>query len=56
MPFTSNAHSSFKLVKARLGEGLKTRSVTADRDVALTLPETGRPDIEWEDEAGTAGR
>jgi hypothetical protein len=55
-PFTSNAHSSFKLTKAKVGEGLKTRSVTAAGDVVPSLPETGRPDDKWRDEAGTAGR
>ena len=54
-PFTSNVHSSFKLVKAEVGEGLKTLSVTAAGEVAPALPETGRPVDEW-NEAGAAGR
>ena len=55
-PFTSNAHSSFKLVKAKVGEGLKTLSITAAGDIAPTPPETGRPVDEWGNGAVAMGR
>jgi hypothetical protein len=35
---------------------LKTLRMTTAGDVGPILPETGRPDNEWGDEAGAAGR